>query len=269
MESVTSKDGTTIVYDRSGNGLAVILVGGATVTRQDQVPLATELAEHFAVYNYDRRGRGDSDDSDNTLPHALEREIEDIEALIAAAGGSAYLYGISSGGALVLEAAAAGVTASKIAVYEVPYDMLPGGDERYREYKESLTALLAEGRRGDAFALFMRFVGAPDEMIEGARDSPMWAGLEALAPTLAYDAACLGTGRPDAERLAKITQPTLIAVGGASADSFLGGGGNFFEAAADAVAESIPHARRESIEGQTHMIDPKALAPVLTRFFKD
>jgi pimeloyl-ACP methyl ester carboxylesterase len=266
MESVTSKDGTTIVYDRSGNGPAVILVGGATVTRHDQAPLATELAAHFAVYNYDRRGRGESDD---TLPYALEREIEDIEALIAAAGGSAYLYGISSGGGLVLEAAAAGVAAGKIAVYEVPYDMLPGGDERYREYNETLTALLAEGRRGDAFALFMRFAGASEENVEGARNSPMWAGLEALAPTLAYDAACLGNGRPNAERLAKITQPALIAIGGASADSFIGGGGNFFEAAADAVAESIPHAQRESIEGQTHMVDPKALAPVLTSFFKD
>jgi pimeloyl-ACP methyl ester carboxylesterase len=264
MESVTSKDGTTIVYDRDGNGPAVILVGGATVTRQDSAQLAAELAEHFAVYNYDRRGRGDSDD---TLPYALEREFEDIEALIAAAGGSAYLYGISSGGALVLEAAAAGVAASKIAVYEVPYDMMPGGDERYREYTETLNALLAEGRRGDAFALFMRFAGDSDENIENARTLPVWAGLEALAPTLAYDAACMGTGRPNAERLAKITQPTLIAVGGASPDSFIGGGGSFFDAAADAIAESIPHAQRETIEGQTHMVDPKALAPVLTRFF--
>jgi pimeloyl-ACP methyl ester carboxylesterase len=115
----------------------------------------------------------------------------------------------------------------------------------------------------------MRFAGASDENVEGARDSPMWAGLEALAPTLAYDAACLGNGRPNADRLAKITQPTLIAVGGASADSFIGGGGDFFALAADAIAESIPHAQRESIEGQTHMIDPKALAPVLTKFFKD
>ncbi|MET0237978.1 MAG: alpha/beta hydrolase [Kibdelosporangium sp.] len=265
MDSVTSKDGTTIVYDRSGNGPAVILVGGATVTRQDSAPLAAELAENFTVYNYDRRGRGDSDDM---LPYTLDREFEDIEALIAAAGGTAHLYGISSGGALVLEATAAGVAADRIAIYEVPYDMMPGGDERYREYAGTLTALLAKGRRGDAFELFMRFAGASDENVEGARNSPMWAGLEALAPTLAYDAACLGTGRPSPERLARITQPTLLAVGGASPDSFIGGGGDFFVQAADAVAAIIPHAERVTVDGQTHMVDPKALAPVLTTFFK-
>ncbi|MBP2324415.1 pimeloyl-ACP methyl ester carboxylesterase [Kibdelosporangium banguiense] len=266
MESVTSKDGTTLVYDRSGNGPAVILVGGATVTRHDSAPLAAELAEHFTVYNYDRRGRGESDD---TLPYTVDREFEDIAALIAAAGGTAHLYGISSGGALVLEAAAAGVQANKLAVYEVPYDLLPGGDERNREYNETLNALLAEGRRGDAFALFMRFAGAPEENVESARNSPVWAGLEALAPTLAYDAACMGNGRPSAERLAKITQPTLVAIGGASAESFVGGGGDFFALAAEAIAAGIPHAQRETIEGQTHMVDPKVLAPVLTRFFKD
>src|ERR1041384_3399762 len=160
MESVTSKDGTAIAYDRSGTGPAVILVGGATVTRQDAAPLAAELDGQFSVYNYDRRGRGDSDD---TLPFTLQREIEDIEALIDVAGGSAHLYGISSGGALVLEAAAAGVAADKVAVYEVPYDLSPGGEQRYQEYADELHALLAEGRRGDAFARFMLFAGSSEE----------------------------------------------------------------------------------------------------------
>ncbi|HZA20298.1 MAG TPA: alpha/beta hydrolase [Actinomycetota bacterium] len=266
MDRVTSTDGTSIAYDRMGSGPAVILVSGAAVARAGNTPLAAELAEHFTVYNYDRRGRGDSGD---TLPYSVGREIEDINTLISEAGGSAHLYGISSGGALVLEAAAAGVAADKLAVYEIPYNMADDGPQRQREYIEGLEALLAEGRRGDAAELFMRTVGTPDEFITSAKNSPMWAGMEAIAPTLPYDAACLGNGRPPTDRLAKITQPTLVATGGASADSSMGGGGDFFDKAADAIAASIPNAERQSIEGQTHMIDPKALAPVLARFFGD
>jgi pimeloyl-ACP methyl ester carboxylesterase len=264
MDRVTSKDGTSIAYERNGGGPAVILVGGATVDRSDNASLATELAEQFTVYNYDRRGRGDSGD---TLPYALEREIEDIDALLAEAGGSAHLYGASSGGALALEAAAAGLAIDKLAVYEVPYDVADDAPQRQRQYAEKLDALLAEGRRGDAFELFMRLAGTPEEMIAGAKSSPMWPGLEAIAHTLAYDAACMGNGQPPTARLATITQPTLVATGGASPDSFVGGGGDFFEQAAAAIAASIPGAERQTVEGQTHMVDPKALAPVLARFF--
>jgi pimeloyl-ACP methyl ester carboxylesterase len=264
MDRVTSKDGTPIAYERNGGGPAVILVGGATVDRSDNASLATELAEQFTVYNYDRRGRGDSGD---TLPYALEREIEDIDALLAEAGGSAHLYGASSGGALALEAAAAGLAIDKLAVYEVPYDVADDAPQRQRQYAEKLDALLAEGRRGEAFELFMRLAGTPEEMIAGAKSSPMWPGLEAIAHTLAYDAACMGNGQPPTARLATITQPTLVATGGASPDSFVGGGGDFFEQAAAAIAASIPGAERQTVEGQTHMVDPKALAPVLARFF--
>jgi pimeloyl-ACP methyl ester carboxylesterase len=264
MDHVTSKDGTSIAFDRQGSGPAVILVGGAFVDRSENEPLATELAKQFTVYNYDRRGRGDSGD---TLPYAVVREIEDIEALIAEAGGSAHLYGISSGGALALEAAAAGIGIDRIAVYEVPYNMADDGPQRQREYVEQLGAFLAEGRRGDAAELFMRLAGATDEMVAGARNSPAWPGLEALAPTLAYDAACMGTGQPPTDRFARISQPTLVATGGGSPDSFVGGGGDFFGQAADAITASIPHAERQTIEGQTHMVDPKALAQVLERFF--
>jgi pimeloyl-ACP methyl ester carboxylesterase len=266
MNRVTSKDGTSIAYDREGSGPAVILVGGAFVDRSENASLATELAEQFTVYNYDRRGRGDSGD---TLPYAVEREIGDIEALIAEAGGSAHLYGISSGGALALEAAAAGIGIDKLAVYEVPYNMADDGQQRQREYVEQLGAFLAEGRRGDAAELFMRVAGASEEMIAGAKDSPMWPGLEAIAHTLAYDAACMGDGQPATARLARIRRPTLVATGGGSPDSFVGGGGDFFGKAADAIAASIPQAERQTIEGQTHMVDPKALAPVLERFFTE
>jgi pimeloyl-ACP methyl ester carboxylesterase len=264
MNRVTSEDGTSIAYDRQGNGPAVILVGGAFVDRSENAPLATELAKRFTVYNYDRRGRGDSGD---TLPYAVQREIEDLEALIAEAGGSAHLYGVSSGGALVLEAAAAGIAIDKLAVYEVPYNMADDGPQRHREYVEQLEGFLAEGRRGDAAELFMRLAGATEEMIAGAKNSPMWPGLEALAPTLAYDAACMGDNQPPTARLAKITRPTLVATGGASPESFVGGGGDFFAQAADAIAASIPQAKRQTLAGQTHMVDPKALVPVLERFF--
>jgi pimeloyl-ACP methyl ester carboxylesterase len=264
MDRVTSKDGTSIAYDRQGSGPPVILVGGAFVDRSENAPLAAELARSHTVLNYDRRGRGDSGD---TLPYAVEREIEDLEALIAEAGGSAHLYGVSSGGALVLEAAAAGVAADRLAVYEVPYDLADDSTERHREYLASLEAALAEGRRGEAAALFMRMAGASEEMIEGARSSPMWPGLEAIAPTLPYDAACLGDSLPPTDRLARITQPTLVATGGASPDSFVAGGGDFFDRAADAIAASVPHAERQVIAGQTHAADPTVLAAVLERFF--
>ena len=265
MDRVTSKDGTSIAYDRVGSGPAVILVSGASVARQGHAPLAAELGEHFSVYNYDRRGRGDSGD---TRPYSVEREIEDIDALITESGGSAHLYGISSGGALVLETAAAGVAVDRLAVYEVPYNMADDGPQRQREYIEGLESLLAEGRRGDAAELFMRTVGTPEEMIASVKGSPMWPAMEAIAPTLPYDAACMGDGRPPTDRLARITRPTLVATGGASPDSSLGGGNDFFDKAADAIAASIPNAERQTLEGQTHMVDPKALAPVLERFFR-
>ena len=266
MDQVVSKDGTEIAYERQGSGPAVILVGGAFVDRSENAALASLLAEHFTVYNYYRRGRGQSSD---TQPYAVDREIEDIEALIAEAGGSAHLYGISSGGALALEAAAAGAVIDKLAVYEVPYNVAEDGPEQHRQYIEQLNGLLAVGRRSDAAELFMRTVGASEEMIAGAKSSPMWKNLEDIAPTLAYDAACMGNAQPPTARLARIKQPTLVATGGASPDSFVGGGGDFFERAADAIAASIPQAERQTIEGQTHQVDPKALVPVLERFFKE
>lgn len=253
MSRVTSKDGTSIAYDRQGSGPAVILVGGGLDDGSENAPLAAELAGRFTVYNYARRGRADSGD---TLPYAVEREIEDIEALIAEAGGSAHVYGVSSGGMFALEAAAAGLAIDKLAVYDVPYDTADDAPHRYRQYREQLGAALAEGRRGDAVELFMRLAGASEENVEGAKNSPYWPGLEALAHTLAYDAACYG--QPPTTRLPRITQPTLVATGG---------GDDFYELAADAITASIPRAERQTFDGQGHVADPKAVAPVLERFF--
>lgn len=258
---VTSRDGTSIAYDRQGSGPAVILVGGALVDpatgragRWENAPLATELANHFTVYNYDRRGREDSGD---TLPYALDRELEDLQALIGVAGGSAHLYGVSSGGALALEAAAAGLPVGHLGVYEVPYPVDEETVRAWRQYVEDLERVLAQGDRGAAIELFMRVAGA-GEHIEAARQSPTWAGLEAVAHTLAYDAACVGDGPPSAARLAKVTQPTLVATGG---------GAGFFEQAADALAAGLPNAERLVIEGQGHVADPRAVARTLEGFF--
>jgi pimeloyl-ACP methyl ester carboxylesterase len=266
MSRVTSRDGTSIAYARAGSGPAVILVTGGLDDGSENAPLAAELAERFTAYNYTRRGRGESGD---TLPYSLEREIEDIEALVAEAGGSAHLYGVSSGGALVLEAAAAGVAVDRLAVYEVPYNVADDWPRRWREYVERLGSALAEDRRGDALELFMRVADTPDETIAGARSSPYWPGMEAIAHTLAYDAACLGDGQPPAARLAKITQPTLVATG---VGGRLPGAAEWARAlddAADAIAASIPQAQRQIVEGQAHVVDPKVLAPVLERFFED
>jgi pimeloyl-ACP methyl ester carboxylesterase len=265
MGTVTSADGTSIAYERLGDGPAVVLVGGGLDDGAENAPLAAELAPRFTVFNYARRGRGDSGD---TPPYAVAREIEDLGALVAEAGGSAHALGVSSGGALVLEAAAAGVAIDRIALYDVPYAVDDDVARRWRAYVERLGTALAADRRDEALELFMRFAGSSEEIVAAARRSPWWPGLEALAPTLAHDAACLGDGRPPAARLERIAQPTLVLTGGASPNTPVGGAQlDFFDAVADAIAAVVPAARREILEGQTHMVDPKALAPVLTRFF--
>jgi pimeloyl-ACP methyl ester carboxylesterase len=265
MSRVISKDGTPIAFERTGDGPPVVLVGGGLDDGAENAPLAAELAGRFTVYNYARRGR---DKSGDTPPYALEREIEDIEALLAEAGGSAHVYGVSTGGALALEAAAAGAAIDRLAVYDVPYNLADDWPPRWRQYVEELGAALADGRRGDAVALFMRLAGTSDEGIAGVRSSPYWPGMEALAHTLAYDAACLGDGQPPSDRLARIRQPTLVTTG----DERPPGAASWvlaLDEAADAIAASIPHAERQTLEGQSHVVDPRAMAAVLERFFEE
>jgi pimeloyl-ACP methyl ester carboxylesterase len=248
---VTSRDGTAIAYERAGSGSAAVLVGGGLDDGAENAPLAAELASRFSVFNYARRGRGASGD---TAPYSVAREIEDLEALIAVAGGPAHVLGVSSGGALALEAAAAGLPIDRLAVYDVPYDM-PGD---WPAYRERLHELLEEDRRGEALELFMRLAGSSEDGIARARESHLWPGLERLAHTLAYDAACLGDGRTPAARLATIDRPTLVMTGGA---------GEVFDRAADAIAASVPRAERLVLEGQGHVAEPRALAAALERFF--
>jgi pimeloyl-ACP methyl ester carboxylesterase len=256
MNKVQSKDGATIAFDRLGEGPPVILVCGASTDRMANAPLAALLAKHFTVFNYDRRGRGDSGD---TAPYAVEREVEDIEALIDEAGGSAFVYGTSSGGALALEAAASGLAITRLALWEVPFFLDESGRppadqvERYEE-------MIAAGRRGDAVEYFMtKVVGLPPEFVAEARKAPWWQTQEALAHTLAYDATIMGDHSLPVERAAAVTAPTLVIAGGASFP--------FMRETARALAEVIPEGRCRIVEGQEHNVAPEALAPVLEEFF--
>ena len=263
MRTVTSKDGTTIAFDQSGKGPAIILVGGALEQRamdSDTARLAALplLRQHFTVIHYDRRGRGDSTDKQ---PYAVEREIEDIEALIGEAGGSAFVSGISSGAALAMEAAIA--LPGKIrglAMYEAPYNDDEPARQAWKEYRKQLKELLAAGRRGDAVGLFMMLVGLPADQVPAMRQHPLWPMWEAVAPTLAYDAAVLGEeAAVPAERAARVGVPALIMDGGASYP--------FMHATALALANAIPDAQHRTLEGQTHEVAAEAIAPVLVEFF--
>ncbi|MFE9625012.1 alpha/beta fold hydrolase [Streptomyces sp. NPDC006527] len=252
-----SRDGTSLAYEVRGQGPAVVLVSGAMSTGATVAPLAGLLARRFTAVRYDRRGRGESGD---TAPYAVEREVEDLAALIDVVGGEAALYGVSSGGALVLEAAASGLPVSRVAVYETPYaDFSDGGAEERAVYTRRLTEALGQGRRGDAVELFLRLTGLAEAMIQGARQSPMWAGMEAIAPTLAYDDAVMGDGLVPRERLASVGVPVL-AVAGAESPAWM-------REAARAVADAVPQGAYRALEGQTHMVDPNVLAPVLSEFF--
>lgn len=264
MRTVTSKDGTTIAYDRLGQGPVLVLVGGMFEQRaleSETAQLATYplLGQHFTVVHYDRRGRGDSTD---TQPYAVEREIEDIEALIDEAGGTAFLFGISSGAALAFEAARTlgSGKVKKAAMYEAPYNDDADARQAWKAFRKELQQALAQDRRADAIGLFMSLLGATAEQIEEMHHYPMWPMWEAIAPTIAYDAAVLGEDAsvPTA-RAAEVTMPALVMDGEASYP--------FMHATALALANAMPNAQHRPLERQTHEVAPEALAPVLVEFF--
>lgn len=261
MQTVTSKDGTKIAFDRLGSGPAVILVNGALADRAASADLARLLAQQFTVYSYDRRGRGDSGDSKTYL---LEREIEDIEALIDASGGAAHLVGFSSGAALSLQAASAlGPKIKKLAIYEAPYDEAEGAATKWQTYRSEQADLLDAGRRGDAVLHHLTFVGVPEPAIAEMTASPAWAGMEQMAPTLRYDVAAIGDDRSvPVERAAQIKASVLVLDGGASREAM-----PFMRVSADKIAQAVPNGRRHTIEGEGHNVSPTAIAPVLIEFF--
>jgi pimeloyl-ACP methyl ester carboxylesterase len=262
MQTVTSKDGTTIAYDGYGSGPAVILVGGALsyrkFKRMDE--LAKLLAGRCSVINYDRRGRGDSTE---VKPFALEREIEDIAALIEAQGGLASLWGWSSGGALALRAAGAGIGVARLSVYEVPF-MVEPAKRPTPNYGERLDELVAADDRSGAVKHFMRnAIGIPALFVALMQLMPMWKGMKAVAHTLPYDWAALGRshmyGAPlRAEEWASVTVPTLV-VSGAKSPAELKNGSR-------ALADVLPNAQLRELEGVSHNVKMNKLAPVLAEF---
>jgi pimeloyl-ACP methyl ester carboxylesterase len=263
MPTVTSKDSTTIAFNKTGSGPALILVGGmfeqrAMESETSKLAVDPTLAQHFTVYHYDRRGRGDSTD---TLPFAVEREIEDIDALIADAGGSAFVFGISSGAALAFEAALKlGSKVKKLALYEPPYNDDPDARQAWVNFRKQLAEVLAQGRNSDAVGLFMMLLGVPPEGVEEMHQYPMWPMWEAIAPTIAYDAAAVGEEAVvPAAKAAGLRIPALVMSGSESYP--------FMHASAQALAAAIPNGEYRGLEGQTHEVAPEVLAPVLVEFF--
>ncbi|TCC35171.1 alpha/beta fold hydrolase [Kribbella sindirgiensis] len=258
MNTVVSKDGTTIAYDRRGNGPALVLVDGALCSRaQGPMPdLAEALADRFTVYNYDRRGRGDSGDAGE---YAVEREIEDLAAVIEAAGGSAYVYGSSSGAALSLRATAAGVPIEKLVAFEPPYVV----DDSRKQIPRTWIADLQALEPGDAIKYFFtKGIGLPGIFVTMMKLMPAWKPMKAVAHTLPYDAQMLGQncfGEPmDTEQWAPIERPVLVVNGGKSP--------GWMKASTRALAAAVPGAGHTEVPGQNHMIKSAAIAPVIADF---
>lgn len=261
MHTVTSADGTTIAYERSGEGPPLILVGGAMSDRTAAAPLAALLSTSSTVVTYDRRGRGDSGD---TQPYSPEREVEDLAALIEVLGGAASVHGHSSGAVLSLDAAAHGLAISRLSLYEPPFMVDDSRPPVPEDFVATLEQLTASDRRGDAVAYFMTTgVGLPPQVVAQGRNEPMWPALERLAHTLAYDGRVMGDttrGRPlPTERWSTVTIPVLVLDGGASPE--------WQRTATRSLAQVLPNAEHRTLEGQTHRADPEVLAPVLSAFF--
>lgn len=263
---VRSKDGTSIAYDSAGDGPALILVGGAFSYRRYKswLQLVELLAPRFRVVNYDRRGRGDSGDAPE---YAVEREIEDLAALVAETGGTADVFGMSSGAVLALRAAAAGVPLRRAVLYQPPFSVDASGHLPPPDFERRLGELTSSGRRGAAVSYFMREgMGAPRPFVGVLRLArPIWKNLEAVAHTLPYDYAVMdGTvhGQPLArEPWASVEIPTLVLDGGKSPASL--------RRAADALAARLPDSERRTLPDQSHNLSMKALAPVLEEFLGD
>lgn len=260
MKTVMSKDGTCIAYDQAGQGIPLIMVGGALAWRKflGAGKLAELLAPNFTVINYDRRGRGDSSD---TPPYAMQREIEDIEALITAAGGQAYLYGMSSGAALALNATASGLNIKKLALYEPPFVGVDKSEyQPPKDYREQIQALIDAGQRSAAIHYFMcKVIGMPSVMGWLMRLMPIWKALKRTAHTLPYDMAIMDGFDLPTLTAGKINTPTIV-IGGEKSPASL-------RKAVAAIADAIPNAQRKFLSKQSHNVSMQVLAPALIEFF--
>ena len=259
LQHVTSKDGTTIAFDRLGSGPPVVLVCGGAVDRHANGSLANLLAADFTVYNFDRRGRGDSGD---TPPYAVEREVEDIDAVVEAVGGSACLWGISSGGALALWATAELPIGriTKLAMYEPPFFVDPTAAGPPPDTVAAYERFLADDRRDLAVEYFMsKVVRMPADFVEFAKTQPFWADTEKIAHTLPYDGRVMEDYSIPRARAAKVQVPALVVAGGADFP--------FMRETAQALAEALPQGEVRFLDGQGHNVEPTVLAPLLKEFF--
>jgi pimeloyl-ACP methyl ester carboxylesterase len=258
FNSTCSRDGTSIAFDRRGDGPPIIMVVGAFNERPTAAPLAQTLASQFTCITYDRRGRGDSGD---TLPYAPEREIEDLAALIESVGGSAEVFGYSSGGVLAMQAAASGLPISRLAIYDAPYLVDAYRKAEPVDHTARLAELIAAGRRGEAVEYFQtQVVGIPPEVVAQLRGAPFRSSLERIAHTLVYECTLIGDGSlPAPEVAARVQMPTLLLAGGA--------GSPIMPAAAKALARLLPDAQAKVLPEHGHDLDPAALGPELSTFF--
>nr|AEE65481.1 hypothetical protein [uncultured bacterium BAC AB649/1850] len=255
MHKVVSRDGTTIAYKKEGDGPPIVLLGGGFRDHTVFTPIVPYLTDRLTTYYYDRRGRGESGDAP---VYAIEREIEDLIAVMEEAGGEAAVFGGSSGAILALEAAMAGAPMTRLALLEPPYRM-PGHQRPPADFAARLDELLAQDRRGDAAELFLEQVaGLGPKEIATWRGSPMWTSNEALAHTLAYDTAICGDGRLPVERLAQLRVPTLIVNSDSTSPWLL--------AAAEATADAIPNGRRVTLPGVWHRVPPEIIGPAIVDF---
>jgi pimeloyl-ACP methyl ester carboxylesterase len=254
MRLIESTEGTTIALDRSGSGPPLVIVLGAFCDRSTSKPLAALLTANYTVYEYDRRGRGDSA---NGLPLTIEGEVSDLAAVAAAAGEPPFVYGHSSGGMLALEAAARGVKMRRLAVYEPPYtgDHYPGP-----EFGRHLDQLVATGRRDAAAEQWLAMTGTPPPIIESIKSSPGWAHRQALAHTLSQDLRLANDGRVPIERLKRINFPVLAMAGAASAP--------WAASATATLAGALPLASRQIVDGQQHIPAEPVVAAILESFFE-
>lgn len=263
MPLVTSQDGTRIAYETVGDGPPLILVDGALCYRDSgpMRPLADALKDDFTVYLYDRRGRGESG---NTLPYAPDREVEDIEALLTAAGGSAIVYGCSSGGALALEAANRGAGISKLILYEIPFITDASRPPLTDADVAKMHDLVAADRRGEAVKHFMRMVQVPGIFIFMMRFMPAWKKLLGVAHTLPHDLAFVApfqNGQPlPGDCWSGVTAPVLVADGGKSPA--------WMRNSQQALA-AVLGADYSTLDGQTHMVVAAAQAPMIRAFAGD
>jgi len=262
MATVISKDGTRIAFDRAGSGPAVILVDGAMCYRASgpMAPIAKLLTPFYTVYTYDRRGRGEST---NVQPYSVAREVEDLQALINEAGGSALVCGLSSGAALALEAAHQGASITRLALFEAPFFVDDSRTPLPSDFISRLDQAVASNQRGRAMSMFMKLVGVPAIFIALMRFLPPWKKLLGVAHTLPYDMRIVSEhqwGRPlSRQRWARATMPTVVIDGGKSP--------KWMRNAARELADVLPQARYETLPGQTHMVQAKVIAPALVKFF--